>query len=146
MADKQNLAQRWDRLQPSKGTVVWGFVAGAVATMVIGFSWGGWVTGGGAQTMTEKAAQEAHQELAAAVCTDRFAAGPDARAQLATFKDMGSSYERGKFVETGGWATMPGATSTDRKDASACADSLLKLQLPPLKEAAGTGDQPTATQ
>ncbi len=146
MADKQNLAQRWDRLQPSKGTVFWGFVAGAVATIVIGFAWGGWVTGGSVQALTEKAAQQAHEQLAAAVCTDRFTAAPDARAQLATFKDMSSSYERGKFVETGGWATMPGATSTDRKDASACADSLLKLQLPPLKEAAQTAPQPTVAQ
>ena len=80
------------------------------------------------------------------ICTERFAAAPDARAQLATFKDMSSSYERGKFVETGGWATMPGATSTDRKDASACADGLLKLELPPLKEAAQTAPQPTVAQ
>ncbi len=146
MADKPNLAQRWDRLQPSKGMVFWSFVAGAVATMIVGFSWGGWVTGGSAQAMTEKAAQQGHQELAAAVCAEHFAGAPDAHAQLAAFKDITSSYQRDKFVEDGGWATMPGASSATRQDASACADGLLKLELPPVKEAAQTAPQPTVAQ
>ena len=147
MAEKRlNLAQRWDRVQPTKGTVFWGFVAGAVVTMVIGFSWGGWVTGGSVQALTEKAAQGAHQKLAAAVCADRFAAAPDARAQLAALKEITSSYQRGKFVDDGGWAIMPGASSADRADNTACADSLLKLELPPLAEASQTAPQPTVAQ
>jgi hypothetical protein len=146
MADKQNLAQRWDRLQPSKSTVVWGVVVGAAAAMIIGFSWGGWVTGGSARAMAEQAAQQAHQELAAAVCSNNFAAAPDARAQLATLNDMTSSYQRGKFVEDGGWAVMPGASAADRKDAAACAEGLRTLTLPPLKEAAQTAPQPTVAQ
>jgi hypothetical protein len=143
---KLNLAQRWDRVQPTKGTVFWGVVAGAVATMIIGFSWGGWVTGGSVRAMTDKAAQTAHQELAAAVCADRFAAAPDARTQLTALKDISSSYQRGKFVEDGGWAVMPGASSADRQDASACADGLVKLELPPLAEAAQTAPQPAVAQ
>jgi hypothetical protein len=146
MADKLNLAQRWDRLQPNKGTVVWGVVIGAAATMIIGFSWGGWVTGGSVKTMTEKAAQQAHQELAAAVCADRFAAAPDARAQLAALKDITSSYQRAKFVDDGGWGIMPGASTADRQDNTACAESLLKLELPPLAEALQTVPQPTVAQ
>jgi hypothetical protein len=99
MAEKKlSWAQRWDRLQPTKSTLFWGVVAGAVASMVIGFTWGGWVTGGSARAMTEKAAETAHQELAAAVCAGRFAATPDARAQLAALKEISSSYQRGKFV------------------------------------------------
>jgi alpha/beta superfamily hydrolase len=146
MAEKLNLAQRWDRVQPTKGTVFWGVVVGAAATMIIGFSWGGWVTAGSARTMAEKAAQAAHQELAAAVCTDHFAAAPDARAQLTAFKSISSSYQRDKFVEDGGWAVMPGASNADRQDASACADGLFKLKLPPLAEAAQTAPQPTVAQ
>ena len=121
-------------------------IAGAVATIVIGFSWGGWVTGGSVRAMTDKAAQSAHQELAAAVCSNRFAASPDAHTQLATLKGITSSYQRGKFVEDGGWAVMPGATDADRQDANACADGLLKLELPPLAEAAQTTPQPTVAQ
>ena len=147
MAEKKlNLAQRWDRVQPNKGTVVWGVVVGAVVTMVIGFTWGGWVTGGSVRAMTEKAALGAHQELAAAICAGRFAAAPDAHVQLATLKGITSSYQRGKFVEDGGWAVMPGAASADRQDANACADGLLKLELPPLAEAAPTAPQPIVAQ
>jgi hypothetical protein len=147
MAEKKlSLGQRWDRLQPTKGSVFWAVVAGGVATMVTGFTWGGWVTGGSARAMTEKAAQAAHQELAAAVCANRFAAGPDAHAQLTALKQISSSYQRGKFVEEGGWAVMPGASSADREDATACADGLLKLELPPLAEATPTGQQPAVAQ
>jgi hypothetical protein len=147
MAEKKlNLAQRWDRVQPSKATVFWGVVVGAAATMIIGFSWGGWVTGGSVQAMSEKAAQAAHQQLAAAVCTDRFAAAPDAHAQLVALKEITSSYQRGKFVEDGGWAVMPGATTADRLDNTACAESLFKLELPPLAEASQTAPQPTVSQ
>jgi hypothetical protein len=146
MADKLNLAQRWDRVQPSKSTVFWGVIVGAAATMIIGFSWGGWVTGSSARAMTEKAAQQGHEQLAAAVCADRFAKASDAHAQLAALKDITSSYQRGKFVDDGGWAIMPGATTADRQDNSACAESLFKLELPPLAEAAQTDAQPTVAQ
>ena len=85
--------------------------------------------------MTEKAAQQGHQALAAAICNDRFAGAPDARTQLATLNGITSSYQRGKFVQEGGWAVMPGAGSADRKDAAACAEGLRTLELPPLAEA-----------
>ncbi len=147
MAEKKlNLAQRWDRLQPTKSTVFWGVVLGAAATMIIGFSWGGWVTGGSVQAMTDKAAQAAHQQLAAAVCADRFAAAPDARTQLAALKEITSSYQKSKFVEDGGWAIMPGASVAERQDNTACAESLDKLELPPLKEAAQTTEPPSLPQ
>ena len=146
MAERLNLAQRWDRLQPTKATVFWGVVVGAAATMIIGFSWGGWVTGGSVRAMNEKAAQQAHQQLAAAVCSDRFAAAPDARAQLAALKEITSSYQKSKFVEDGGWAVMPGASIAERQDNTACAESLDKLELPPLKEAAQTAPTSTVPQ
>ncbi len=34
-------------------------IAGAIALAIIGFSWGGWVTGGTAQEMAEKKAENA---------------------------------------------------------------------------------------
>ena len=36
-----------------------GAAAGAVATLIIGFNWGGWVTGGTAKDMTEKSSTTA---------------------------------------------------------------------------------------
>ena len=43
--DKRSVGQRWSEAQPTK-TVAWCCVASAVLTMIVGFSWGGWVTGG----------------------------------------------------------------------------------------------------
>ncbi|HEX9247143.1 MAG TPA: hypothetical protein VGA35_13340, partial [bacterium] len=34
---------------------VWGFICGAVITMIIGFAWGGWTTGGTGRQRTEEA-------------------------------------------------------------------------------------------
>ena len=36
-----------------------GAFAGVVATLIIGFNWGGWVTGGTAKEMTQKSASTA---------------------------------------------------------------------------------------
>ena len=38
---------------------IWGAVGGAVAAMIIGFGWGGWVTGGTAEKMVTAGAQDA---------------------------------------------------------------------------------------
>ncbi len=34
---------------------VWGFICGAIVTMIIGFGWGGWTTAGTTQKMTDEA-------------------------------------------------------------------------------------------
>jgi hypothetical protein len=146
MSEKPSLRQRWDEFRPSKTTLFWSVAAGAVATMVIGFSWGGWVTGGTAQAIAEKSAQQAHQDLAAAICTERFTGAPEARAQLAELKEITSAYQRGKFVEDRGWALMPGASSADRKTAVACAEGLITLELPPLEEASEISDDATVAR
>lgn len=41
-----SITQRFESYQPSKTFLVWACVATAVATMIIGFIWAGWVTGG----------------------------------------------------------------------------------------------------
>ena len=45
-APKQSFARRFEDYQPTKSTLAWACIATALATMIIGFSWGGWVTGG----------------------------------------------------------------------------------------------------
>lgn len=45
-SSKTSITQRFDSYQPSKTLLVWACVVTAIATMIIGFSWGGWVTGG----------------------------------------------------------------------------------------------------
>ncbi len=38
---------------------LWGAIGGAILTMIIGFNWGGWVTGGTAQSMAEEMSEVA---------------------------------------------------------------------------------------
>ena len=54
-------------------------------------------------------------DLASAICVERFNAAPDAAAKLVEFKAIPDSYKKRQFVEAGGWATMPGQTTPDRR-------------------------------
>ena len=122
----QGLGQRWAAYQPTKALLFWAAAAGAVATIVVGFAWGGWVTGGGAKRMAEAAAAGSRDTLVAAVCVDRFQAGGDAQAQLAALKLL-QGYSRGSFIEKGGWAVMPDKGTVSRAATSLCADQLAAL-------------------
>jgi hypothetical protein len=121
---KQSLSRRWEDYQPSKTTLVWACIAAAIATIVIGFSWGGWVTGGTLQAHAKTAGDVARGELASAICVERFNAAPDATAKLTEFKAITESYKKRQFVEAGGWATMPGQTTPDKLGVQGCATAL----------------------
>jgi pimeloyl-ACP methyl ester carboxylesterase len=101
----------------------YGAVIGAVAAMVVGFSWGGWMTGGGAN---ELAADRAHDEVIAAlvpVCLQISQDDPDRVAKLATITEA-TTYQRRDAVMAAGWATVPGAEAADRDLAQACIEVL----------------------
>lgn len=126
MDRKLGLGERWAAYRPSKGSLVWSCVAGAVAAIALGFAWGGWVTGGTATKMAEAASVAARSSLVAAICVDRFRALPDAPAQLVTLKGL-QSWDRGAFIEKGGWALMPDQPQPSRVEAKLCADQLAAL-------------------
>jgi hypothetical protein len=143
--------QRFEQYQPSKTALVWACAGSVVVALVVGFTWGGWVTGGNAQSMAEQSAAQARQEVAAVVCVDRFMAAPDMRAQLTALKEMDRSYQRGKFVEDGGWAILPvsggaepimpvSSSSDQRKAAGLCAEELAKRDIPVAGTAAGAAE------
>jgi hypothetical protein len=101
-----------------------GIAVGALASMVIGFSWGGWVTGG---TATKLAAEQADTAVVAAltpICVEKFLQNTDAKANLAALQKISSTWEQGDYLEKGGWATHPGATAADYHLARACAEKL----------------------
>ena len=52
---KQSFAQRWNDYQPTKSILLWACAVTAILTMIVGFNWGGWVTGGTSQTMAATA-------------------------------------------------------------------------------------------
>jgi hypothetical protein len=51
---------------------LWGAVAGAAALAVVGFTWGGWVTGGQAEAMTLKRSEAAVVAALTPICIERF--------------------------------------------------------------------------
>jgi alpha/beta superfamily hydrolase len=102
---------------------LYGAACGAAALAVIGFSWGGWVTGGTARTM---AADQSRAEVVTAlslICVDQSKRDPQLAERVALLK-AASSYERGDLVMKNGWATMPGTTEGNRLVAIACADKV----------------------
>ncbi|MBC7157822.1 MAG: hypothetical protein H5U20_09965 [Rhodobacteraceae bacterium] len=111
---------------PTKTTLFWTAAGAAVLTMVIGFSYGGWKTGGSADKMASEAATAARNELAALVCVENFAAAPDAIALRDEMLAETSFRQRG-FVEGQSWALMPGETSANRQVADLCARAIANL-------------------
>lgn len=102
---------------------VYGAGIGAVAVMIVGFSWGGWMTGGGAN---ELAADRAHDEVIAALvplCLRISQDDPDRSAKMATITEA-ATYQRRDAVMEAGWATVPGADAPNRDLAQACIEVL----------------------
>jgi hypothetical protein len=115
------IIQQLKDYQPTKTTLLWSMAGAAALTMFVGFTWGGWVTGGTATTMAQEAAEESTAKLAAVVCVERFVNAPDAAAQLAALKET-SRWKQRSFVEDGNWAMLAGMEkSVD--GAAACARS-----------------------
>jgi hypothetical protein len=60
-----------------------GAAAGAVATMIIGFNWGGWTLGSTAEKQIKDAEQASIVRVLAPICADKFQRAADAGANLA---------------------------------------------------------------
>ena len=103
---------------------LWGAAVGAVALAIVGFSWGGWVTGGTAETLAKNSAATAVVAALTPICVEKFQQAAGASANLAEMKKATYSWDQSKFVEKGGWATMPGSTEPNSAVARACAESL----------------------
>jgi hypothetical protein len=129
MTTKQSLGQRWEASRPTKTLTFWSCAACVAGTILVGFTWGGWTTGGTARSTAQEAALSSRNELAAAVCVDRFKAAGDASAQLVALKALGS-WDRGTFVEKGGWAAMPDKVAPGDGTARLCGEKLAALEVP----------------
>jgi hypothetical protein len=127
----ETLSQRFRNYKASKAVLFWTCAGTAIAVMAIGFTWGGWMTGGGAQAMADGAAAQARQQMAAVVCVDRFMAASDAGLQLAQLKGIETVSARSKFVEDNGWAVIvpDGARADDRRAAAICAETLASREM-----------------
>jgi uncharacterized membrane protein YeaQ/YmgE (transglycosylase-associated protein family) len=110
--------------RPTKTVAFWCCVASAVLTMIVGFSWGGWVTGGTARITAESMAHQAVVTRLAPICVVQAGRDPTKAVKLVALKDE-SGWQRGKYVGKQGWATMPGEREPDRRVAEMCATLLM---------------------
>jgi hypothetical protein len=115
------------KIHPSLKPALWGAAGGAAALAIIGFSWGGWVTGGSAERSADNRASSAVVMALAPICLEQFQRAPNSVMQLAELKKI-ASYDQTSFVEKAGWATMPGSTSPGSGVAKACAGLIANLK------------------
>ncbi len=140
ISGNRSLRERWSDYRPTKTQTFWIAVGGIVATLIIGFGPGGWVTGGTAQELVSDAASSARHELATAVCVEEFMHAAGAGAQLEKLQKA-NFYERDELVAAGGWATMPDRNEPNTGVASMCASKLAEGNVP-----AAEGAQPSAAK
>jgi hypothetical protein len=95
-----------------------GAVAGAVATIFIGFSWGGWSLGSTADKMAKEQSEVAVVAALAPVCADKFRAQPDAAAKTIALSKVDSWKRADEFPKE--FVTLPGETFPSSALAGAC--------------------------
>jgi hypothetical protein len=112
----------------SRTRLLQGIAIGAVASIVIGFSWGGWMTGGTAIKLADEQTNAAVVAALTPVCVEKFLQNGDAKANLAALQKISTNWEQGDYLQKGGWATRPGAVVPDYQLARACAEKLVQAK------------------
>ena len=80
---------------------IWGMVCGGIATMVVGFYWGGWITPGTAGQMETASAKAAVVQEFTPLCVAKAEQQSEKFVALKEKSSYGSS--RGNFVIEAGW-------------------------------------------
>ena len=95
-----------------------GATVGAVATMVVGFTWGGWSLGSTADKMAKERSDLAVVAALAPVCADKFRALPDAEAKTVALSKA-ELWKRGEEFPKE-FVTLPGETYRSSALVNAC--------------------------
>lgn len=106
--------------------LIQGAIAGAIATVIAGFAFGGWTLESTAQKQANLAEQATLVRVLAPICADRFKKSTDAVANLEALKQA-ESWKRDEMIVKAGWATFPGS-EPDRRVAEACAQMLSQVK------------------
>src|SRR5690348_9487051 len=102
---------------------LYGAACGAAALAVIGFSWGGWVTGGTARTMGADRSKAGVVAALSLICVDHSKHEPQLAECMAAIK-AASFWNRADLVMKNGWGTMPGTAEGNSQVAKDCADKI----------------------
>lgn len=95
-----------------------GAAVGAVATIFIGFNWGGWSLGSTADKMAKEQSELAVVTALAPVCADKFRAQPDAAAKTVALSKVDSWKRAEEFPKE--FVTLPGETDPNSALVDAC--------------------------
>ena len=104
-----------------------GAVVGVVATLAVGFGYGGWMLGSSAKTLADNTASSAVIAAVAPICVDQLQRRADATANMTALKRR-DSWQQAAYVEKGGWAVMPGGEAADSGVSQACAALLSSVK------------------
>jgi len=102
-----------------------GAAAGAVATIVVGFYWGGWSLASTADKVARERSELAVVAALAPVCADKFRALPDAEAKKVALSKVETWKRRDEFPKE--LITLPG----ESYPSSALVDACYTLLFPP---------------
>ncbi len=98
---------------------IYGALGGAIAVSILGFTWGGWITSGNAQSMARNLAPDEVTLAMVPVCLNTSATDPDRTEKLAILQDASGFSRRNTMMDTG-WATHPGSDTPNRDLADVC--------------------------
>ena len=110
-----------------------GAAAGAAVAMTVGFGWAGWTLGSTVEKVAKERAELAVVAALGPICVDQFRQAANASANLTELNKISYAWDRGTFIEKGGWAIMPGGKKADSTVAKACAETLGHLKTTDLR-------------
>lgn len=122
---KRSLGERWIDARPTKTAMFWSWVLVVVLTLIVGFEWGGWVTGRTAKSMAEAASNDAVLARLAPMCVAKATHDPQWAEKKKTLAAT-QTWDRGDYVSQQGWATMLPEKQADSRVARECASRLLQ--------------------
>jgi hypothetical protein len=100
-----------------------GAAAGAIATIIIGFSWGGWMLGSTAKKLATDDTRSAIVTIAAPACAEHFVNKANDE-KWAEYQKV-DTWRRDTYIKDAGYATVAGLVN-DYSTSSAIADSCVK--------------------
>ncbi|MFY0610258.1 MAG: hypothetical protein JXQ99_01935 [Hyphomicrobiaceae bacterium] len=101
-----------------------GAAGGALLTMLLGFTVGGWVTNSKSQSTARNQSDLAVIAALAPICLNNFKASADAQEQRALLEKT-DDWKHAEFVNSAGWTKIPGVKQTSSGLARGCAKLIL---------------------
>jgi len=104
--------------------VLAGAMGGALLTMILGFTLGGWVTGSKSESTARNQSSLAVIDALAPICLNNFKVSADAQGQRALLEKT-EDWKHAEFVNSAGWTKIPGVKEASSGLARGCAKVIL---------------------